>query len=81
MIIGDYLDLYKDKSYPCSDGSSVFTIDVDALVEAAQKEGREQVKTWMLNHLCHIRPSGTRYVYLGAEYIRQCLEWDNRPSG
>ena len=43
------------------------------------KEGREQVKTWLLNHMCHIGQSSKNYVYLGNEYIKQCRQWDGKP--
>ena len=32
LVIGDYLDLEVDGDYPCSDGSTISTISVDALI-------------------------------------------------
>ncbi len=33
LVIGDYLDLEVDGDYPCSDGSTISTISVDALID------------------------------------------------
>ena len=41
MEIGDLLDLEKEATYPCSDGSITSCISVDALVDAAFEKGQE----------------------------------------
>ncbi|MDD4877288.1 MAG: hypothetical protein PHQ86_09255, partial [Dehalococcoidales bacterium] len=38
MKIGDYIDLEKEKSYLCSDGSITHTVNVDALIQAVRFE-------------------------------------------
>lgn len=48
----------------------------EVLSNELKKEGREQVKTWLLNHLCSRDCSNRNYVFLGQEWERQCKEWD-----
>jgi hypothetical protein len=55
---------------------ALFQARLNKAVEEARKEGREQVKMWILNHLCHIGRPDRKYVYLGADYIKQCQDWD-----
>jgi hypothetical protein len=58
--IGNNLDLYKEKIYPCSDGSFVSTVNVDAVVTAQLKKllnwGDERCphwnSEWHLKHYC-----------------------------
>ena len=47
MNIGDYLDLEKAKDYPCSDGSIIHTVNVDALIEKVKADGRREVVEWV----------------------------------
>ncbi len=66
------------------DGNAEAARANDRLKEAvrqARKEGREQVKTYLLNHVCHIGRSDRQYAYLGTEYIKQCKEWDALKEG
>ncbi len=46
------------------------------IAKESKKEGREQVKEYLLNHLCHIGRSDKKYVFLGVDFIKQCNEWD-----
>lgn len=49
-------------------------------VKQAKKEGREEVKIWLLNHACHIGRSERKYVHLGSDYCKQCKEWDKQQA-
>jgi len=42
MEIGDLLDLEKEATYPCSDGSTISCISVDALADAAFEKGKTE---------------------------------------
>lgn len=56
------------------------SIDIQKLqIKIVKREGREQVKTWLLNHMCHRGQSDRNYVCLGSEYIKQCQQWDGKP--
>ena len=51
MKIGDYLDLEKEKSYLCSDGSITHTVNVDVLIQAVRVETFKEVADWMAENI------------------------------
>ena len=60
MEIGDLLDLEKEATYPCSDGSTISCISVDALADAAYKKGkteeRERILKWLMLYAASTEP-------------------------
>ena len=48
MEIGDLLDFEKEATYPCSDGSTISCISVDALADAAYKKALKEVGDEMM---------------------------------
>ena len=73
MKIGDYLDLEKEKTYPCSDGSATHTVDVDSLVEAVRADERKQIGDYFASELKR-RSSLTRLTPKNAEYY-VAIDW------
>ncbi len=79
---GDYVPdpLYEmdiQNAMPLADSIlSLVALHYQAKIEQARKEGREEIKLWLLNHMCHIGRSDRQYVYLGMEFTKQCQKWN-----
>ena len=73
--IGDLLDLDKEKEYDCSLGS-VFTVDVDAVVEAQDASTLKTVATWLRSRWT---PVGAQFNITAADLDR--LDEGKAPQG
>jgi len=52
LVIGDYLDLDAEATYPCSDGSVVSTVSVDKLLNAQREETEKETRWEVGGELC-----------------------------